>query len=162
MAAVPTLLPVTATPAARLEELGIDVSAPFPAFGTYVMLRRSGRQIFTAGHVPIGEDGLVTGKLGSDLTVDQGYAAARLAAISLLASLHAELGNLDLVDQFVSVFATVNAEPSFADHTKVADGASDLFVAVFGDAGQHARLAVGVSSLPANMAIEVQAVIDIA
>src|SRR5262245_58333706 len=151
-----------ATPAERIAELGLDLSSPFPSFGTYVMLKRSGHQIFTAGHVPIGEHGLVTGKLGADLTVEEGYEAARLAGVSLLASLHAELGNLDRVDQFVSVLATVNADPAFTDHTKVADGASDLFVAVFGDVGQHARLAVGVSSLPANMAIEVQAVVDVA
>ncbi len=153
---------MTTAPAARVTELGIDVTSPFPSFGSYLMVRRSGDQLVTAGHVPISESGLVTGKLGCDLSVDEGYEAARLAGISLLATLHAELGTLDLVQQFVSVLATVNTDPSFTDHTKVADGASDLFVAVFGDAGRHARLAVGVSSLPANMAIEVQAVVDVA
>jgi enamine deaminase RidA (YjgF/YER057c/UK114 family) len=149
------------TPAQRVAELGLDLSSPFPAFGTYVMAVRSGSQLVTAGHVPIGPDGLVTGKLGGTLSVDDGYAAARLAAISLLATVQAELGDLGAVLRFVSVLATVNAVPEFTEHTAVADGASDLFVAVFGDAGRHARLAVGVSSLPADMAIEVQATIDL-
>jgi len=147
--------------AERLAELGIDVSSPFPSFGTYVMAVRSGSQVVTAGHVPIGPDGLVVGKLGAELTVEQGYEAARLAGVSLLATLLDELGDLARVRQFVTVLATVNAVPSFTEHTAVANGASDLFVAVFGDAGRHARLAVGVSSLPADMAIEVQAVVDV-
>jgi enamine deaminase RidA (YjgF/YER057c/UK114 family) len=148
-------------PAARVAELGIDLGSPFPSFGTYVMAVRSGSQLVTAGHVPIGPDGLVTGKLGGSLSVEDGRAAARLAAISLLATLLAELGDLREVRQFVSVLATVNAVPEFTEHTAVADGASDLFVEVFGDAGRHARLAVGVGSLPADMAIEVQAVVDL-
>ena len=149
------------TPAERAAELGLDLGSPFPSFGTYVMAVRSGSQLVTAGHVPIGPDGLVTGKLGAELSVEQGYAAARLAGISLLATVQAELGDLDQVARFVNVLATVNAVPAFTEHTAVADGASDLFVAVFGDAGRHARLAVGVSSLPADMAIEVQATIDL-
>lgn len=148
-------------PSARLDALGIDIGEPFPSFGQYVMIRRSGSQLFTAGHVPIGDDGLVTGKLGESLGVDEGREAARLAGVCLLATVQAELGDLDRVTQFVHVLATVNAHPSFTDHTAVADGASDLFVGVFGERGRHARLAVGVSSLPADMAIEVQAVIDV-
>jgi enamine deaminase RidA (YjgF/YER057c/UK114 family) len=148
-------------PAQRVAELGLDLSSPFPAFGTYVMAVRSGSQLVTAGHVPVGPDGLVTGKLGGTLSVEDGYAAARLAAISLLATVQAELGDLGAVLRFVSVLATVNAVPEFTEHTAVADGASDLFVAVFGDAGRHARLAVGVGSLPADLAIEVQATIDL-
>lgn len=148
-------------PAERAAELGLDLGSPFPAFGTYVMAVRSGSQIVTAGHVPIGPDGLVTGKLGGELSVEQGYGAARLAGISILATLQAELGDLGQVVRFVNVLATVNAVSSFTEHTAVADGASDLFVAVFGDAGRHARLAVGVSSLPADMAIEVQATVEI-
>jgi enamine deaminase RidA (YjgF/YER057c/UK114 family) len=152
---------VTGSPAERLIELGVDISSPFPSFGTYVMAVRSGSQIVTAGHVPIGPDGLVVGKLGGSLSVEEGYQAARFAGISLLATLQAELGDLGRVRQFVNVLATVNAIPEFTQHTAVADGASDLFVAVFGDAGRHARLAVGVGSLPADMAIEVQATIDL-
>ena len=146
---------------ARVAALGIDLGSPFPSFGTYVMAVRSGSQIVTAGHVPIGPAGLVTGKLGGELSVDEGYEAARLAGVSLLATLRAELGDLGRVRQVVHVLATVNAVPSFTEHTAVANGASDLFVAVFGDAGRHARLAVGVSSLPADMAIEVQATVDV-
>jgi enamine deaminase RidA (YjgF/YER057c/UK114 family) len=148
-------------PTRRAAELGLDLGSPFPSFGTYVMAVRSGTQLVTAGHVPIGPDGLVTGKLGGGLSVEDGYQAARYAGISLLATVQAELGDLDRVVRFVNVLATVNAVPSFTDHTKVADGASDLFVAVFGDAGRHARLAVGVASLPADMAIEVQATLEV-
>jgi enamine deaminase RidA (YjgF/YER057c/UK114 family) len=148
-------------PRDRVAALGLDLTSPFPSFGTYVMAVRSGSQLVTAGHVPIGPDGLVTGKLGAQLSVDEGYAAARLAGVSLLATVQAEVGDLDRVRQFVNVLATVNAVPEFTEHTAVANGASDLFVEVFGDAGRHARLAVGVSSLPADMAIEVQATIDL-
>jgi enamine deaminase RidA (YjgF/YER057c/UK114 family) len=151
----------TSTAEARAAELGLDLSHPFPSFGTYVMAVRSDNQIFTAGHVPIGPDGLVTGKLGGDLSVEEGYEAARLAGVSLLATLRSELGDLDRVIRFVHVLATVNAAADFTEHTAVANGASDLFVAVFGEDGQHARLAVGVNSLPANMAIEVQAVVEV-
>ncbi len=150
-----------ATPDQRAAALGLDLSSPFPSFGTYVMAVRSGSQLVTAGHVPIGPDGLVTGKLGGSLSVAEGSAAARLAGISLLATVRAELGDLGAVRQFVNVLVTVNAVPEFTEHTAVADGASDLFVAVFGDAGRHARLAVGVGSLPADMAIEVQATIEV-
>ena len=154
-------LPAAGDVGARIAELGLDLSSPFPSFGTYVMAVRTGSQLVTAGHVPIGPDGLVTGKLGGSLSVPEGYQAARLAGISLLATLQAELGDLAQVRRFVSVLVTVNAVPEFTEHTAVADGASDLFVAVFGEAGRHARLAVGVSSLPADMAIEVQATVDL-
>ena len=148
-------------PSARLAELGIELPDPFPAFGTYVMSVVDGTTLYTAGHVPIDGSTLITGKLGADLDVEQGKWAARCAALSMLATLHAELGDLARVRRILSVTATVNAVPTFTDHTSVADGASDLLVAVFGDAGRHARLAVGVSSLPADMAIEVQAIIAI-
>ena len=149
------------TCADRLREHGITLPAPFPSFGSYLMAVRSGHQLFTAGHISAAGDEFVTGKLGLDLDVEQGRAAARLAARSLLATVQAELGDLDQVEQFLNVLVTVNATPEFTDHTQVADGASDVFIAVFGDAGRHPRLAVGVSSLPANAALEVQAVIAI-
>ena len=145
----------------RLRDHGITLPDPFPSFGSYEMAVRSGNQLFTAGHISAAGDEFVTGKLGLDLDLEQGRAAARLAARSLLATVQAELGDLDLVEQVLSVLVTVNATPEFTDHTQVADGASDVLIAVFGDAGRHPRLAVGVSSLPANAALEVQAVLAV-
>lgn len=145
----------------RLEELGVELPDPFPALGTFVPAVRTGSLVFTAGHVPHDGDGVVTGRLGDDLSVVDGYRAAGLAARSLLATLRQELGDLDRVVRIVSVLGTVNATPSFVEHTAVVDGASDLLVQVFGEAGRHARLAVGVSSLPANLALEIQAVVEV-
>jgi enamine deaminase RidA (YjgF/YER057c/UK114 family) len=104
---------------------------------------------------------LVIGRLGDTLTVDEGRHAARLAALSLLATVQATLGDLARVERFLRVFGVVNATPDFADHTSVIDAASDVFVQVFGDRGRHARLAVGVASLPAGLAVEVEATIAI-
>jgi len=106
-------------------------------------------------------DEVVLGKLGADLTIDDGRAAARLAAISALNTLRHELGTLDAVRRIVSLRGVVNATPDFTAHTQVIDGASDVFVEVFGDAGHHARLAVGVSSLPANLALEIELLVEL-
>lgn len=146
---------------ARLSQLGIQLPDPFPALGTFVTAVRAGSLLHTSGHVPHDAASIVIGKLGDDLSVDDGYAAARLAALSLLATLRAELVDLDRVRQIVSVLVTVNATPTFAEHTAVANGASDLLVEVFGDRGRHARLAIGVSSLPAGLALELQAVVEV-
>ncbi len=147
--------------ARRLDELGIELPEPFPALGTFVPAVRAGSLVFMSGHVPHDAGGVVTGRLGEDLAVEDGYRAAGLAARSLLATLLVELGDLDRVVRIVSLLVTVNAAPAFVEHTAVANGASDLLVEVFGDAGRHARLAVGVSSLPANLALEVQAVVEV-
>ena len=100
--------------------------------------------------------------LGRELTTEQGYRAARLAALSLLATLRAELGSLDRIDHLVYLYGTVDATPDFTGHTAVINGASDTLVEVLGDAGRHARLAVGVSSLPGGVAVEIQVVAEIA
>lgn len=149
----------TTTCAERLRAHGITLPEPFPSFGTYLMAVRHGDLLHTAGHISAAGDEFVTGKLGLDLDVDAGRAAAALAARSLLATVQAEVGDLDRVAQVLNVLVTVNATPDFTDHTQVADGASDVLVAVFGDIGRHPRLAVGVASLPANAALEVQAVL---
>lgn len=120
-----------------------------------------GSTLYSAGHVPFDGTSLVTGKLGDELDAEQGYRAARLAALSLVATLRHELGDLARVTKIVHLTGTVNATPDFTDHTGVIDGASDLLVDIFGLTGMHARLAVGVNSLPANMALEVQAVIAV-
>lgn len=141
---------------------GLDLPEVFPPAGTYRSAIVHGDVLYTAGHIPLGADGsIVLGRLGEDLSIEEGQHAARLAALSLLATVRAELGSLDRVERFLRVYGVVNAVPSFTGHTTVIDAASDVFVQVFGQRGEHARLAVGVSSLPANLALEVEATIAV-
>ena len=141
---------------------GLDLPDVFPPAGTYRSAVLHDGLLHTAGHIPLGADGtLVIGRLGDTLTLEEGRAAARLAALSLLATVQAELGSLERVDRFLRVLGVVHATPDFVDHTAVIDAASDVFVQVFGDRGQHARLAVGVASLPAGIAVEVEATIAV-
>lgn len=141
---------------------GLDLPDVFPPAGTYRSAVLHDGLLHTAGHIPLGADGtLVIGRLGDTLTLEEGRAAARLAALSLLATVQAELGSLERVDRFLRVLGVVHATPDFVDHTAVIDAASDVFVQVFGDRGQHARLAVGVTSLPAGIAVEVEATIAV-
>ncbi|MGH9275227.1 MAG: RidA family protein [Acidimicrobiales bacterium] len=141
---------------------GLDLPDVFPPAGTYRSATVHNGVLYTAGHIPLGADGqLVLGRLGEDLTLEEGKAAARCAALSLLATVQQELGSLDRVDRFLRVYGVVNSTPSFTDHTTIIDAASDVFVQVFGERGEHARLAVGVSSLPANLAVEVEATIAV-
>ncbi len=123
---------------------------------------RTGNLIFLAGKGPRKpEGGKVTGKLGADLTIEEGYEAARLAGIAQLSVLKAELGNLNRVKRVVKVKGMVNAEPDFTDHPKVINGYSDLMVAVFGERGKHARAAVGMGSLPSDIAVEIEMVVEV-
>lgn len=141
---------------------GFSLPPVFPPAGTYRSATVHGGVLYTAGHIPLGGDGtLVTGRLGENLSVEEGRHAARLAALSVLATVEAELGSLDRVDRFLRVYGVVNASPDFIDHTRVVDAASDLFVQVFGARGEHARLAVGVSSLPAGIALEIEATLAV-
>ena len=151
------------SPEVRLRELGIELPAPFPPAGGYVNAVRTGDLLILGGHIPFSPpETLVLGKLGADLDVDEGRRAARFAAINALATLRSVLGTLDAVTQIVSVRGVVNAAPDFIGHTQVIDGASEVFVDVFGDAGRHARLAVGVASLPANLALEIELTAEVA
>ncbi len=146
----------------RLAELGITPADPFPPAGTYVNAVRTGNLLVLGGHVPWDPpDRVVLGKLGADLDVDAGREAARLAAVSALSTIRHELGTLDAVRRIVSLRGVVNATPDFTAHTQVVDGASDVFVAVFGDAGRHARLAVGVGSLPVDLALEIELLVEV-
>jgi enamine deaminase RidA (YjgF/YER057c/UK114 family) len=114
------------------------------------------------GHFGTRPDGSIwTGKVGAGVTADEAHAAARSAAVNLLATVRNELGSLDHVRQFVHVYGVVNSEPSFVGQTAVVDAASKVFVDVFGDAGRHARLAVGVASLPGDLVLEIEAVIEV-
>ena len=149
-------------PQGRLESLGIELPKPSAPVANFVRTVRTGNLVFTSGHVPRNEDGtFVTGKLGRDLTVQQGYDAARLTAIGLLASLQQEIGDLSRVRQVVKVTGMVNSDPEFVDQSKVINGCSDLLVEIFGDRGRHARAAVGMASLPMGFAVEIEMIVEV-
>ena len=148
----------------RLKELNIALPTPPAPVASYVPYVISGHQVFISGQVTLGPKGLeYVGTVGKELTLEDGKAAARLCAINVIAQLKAACGgDLDKVKRVVKVTVFVNAIPGYAQHPEIANGASDLFVDVFGDAGKHARAAVGAGSLPRNVATEVEAVIEIA
>lgn len=149
-------------PEARLGELGIELAVPSAPVANYVNAVRSGNLLFLAGKGPMQADGTyLTGKVGVDLTQEQGYEAARLTAISQLAVLKAELGDLRKVRRIVKVLGMVNAAPDFTNQPEVINGFSDMMVAVFGDRGKHARSAVGMGSLPRNIAVEVELIVEV-
>jgi enamine deaminase RidA (YjgF/YER057c/UK114 family) len=149
-------------PEARLKEMGIRLDTPSAPAANYVNAVHSGNLVFLAGKGPRTAEGtLVTGKLGDDMTVDQGYEAARLVAMAQLAVLKDELGNLNRVKRVVKVLGMVNATPDFTEQPEVVNGFSDLMVEVFGEKGKHARAAVGMCSLPRNIAVEVEMVVEV-
>ncbi|HSF99968.1 MAG TPA: RidA family protein [Vicinamibacterales bacterium] len=161
-AATPTLEQSTHDPEARLAELGITLPTPASPVANYVNGVRTGNLIFLAGKGPRRPDGTeVRGKLGADISIEQGYEAARLTAINQLAVLKAMLGNLNRVVRVVKVLGMVNATPDFEDHPAVINGFSDLIVDVFGERGRHARAAVGMASLPRGQAVEIEMVVEI-
>lgn len=146
----------------RLNELGIELSSPSPPTANFVRTVKVGNLVFLSGHGPDKpEGGRVIGKVGGDLSLEQGNEAARLTGISLLSSLKAEIGDLNKIRRFVKVTGMVNADPSFTEHSQVVNGFSDLMVEIFGDDGKHARAAVGMSSLPFNMAVEIEAIVEV-
>jgi len=148
----------------RLKELNITLPTPPAPVASYVPYVVSGNHVYVSGQVTIAPDGLkYVGTVGKELSLEEGKDAARLCAVNVIAQVKAACGgDLERVRRVVKVTVFVNAVPGFAQHPEVANGASDLFVAVFGDAGRHARAAVGAGSLPRNVACEVEAVIEIA
>ncbi len=150
------------TPEDRLASLNIVLPEALPAFGQYVPAVQHGTYLWVGGHFGTDESGaLCVGKCGHDVSAQEARLVARSAAINMLATLKATLKSLDRVEQIAQVYGVVNATPDFVEHTGVIDAASDVFVDVFGDAGRHSRLAVGVASLPANMVLEITAQIII-
>lgn len=146
----------------KLTALGITLPDVPPPVANYVNAVQTGNLIFLAGKGPNKpEGGYITGKLGADLDIEQGYEAARLTGIIQLAALKAELGDLNRVKRIVKVLGMVNAAPDFVDHPKVINGFSDLMVEVFGDKGKHARAAVGMGSLPQNIAVEIEMIVEV-
>ncbi len=150
------------SPEAKLEELGIALPAVSAPVANYVNAVRTGKLIFLAGKGPRRDDGTyITGKVGKDLSVEEGYEAARLVGINQLAALKAEVGDLSKVKRVVKVLGMVNAGPEFTQHPQVMNGFSDLMVAVFGEKGKHARSAVGMVSLPLGIAVEVEMIVEL-
>ena len=147
---------------AKLAELGYELPPPPEPAGNYLPITRSGNVMWLAGvgsRLATGER--IVGKLGADLTVEQGYEAARWVALNLLARMKAELGDLDRVTRILKVVGMVNSAPSFTEQAKVVDGASDLFIALYGERGWHARSAPGMAALPGNIAVICDCVIEV-
>lgn len=147
--------------AARLTELGIELPAPFPPVGSYLSCSRTGDLLYVGGHGPTDGSSTVIGKVGGDLTLEQGRDAARLTALSILATMQAELGDLDRVRQIVKVFGMVNGAPGFTQTPAVIDGCSDVLVEIFGDTGRHTRSAVGLAELPFGIAVEIELIAEV-
>ncbi|MFM9910469.1 MAG: RidA family protein [Chitinophagaceae bacterium] len=154
---------VAQTPEQRIIEKGIVLSTPSKPVANYVNAVRVGNLIYLSGKGPKQADGTtdITGKVGKDLTIEQGYAAARSTAIQHLSVLKAELGSLNKVKRIVKVLGMVNCEGTFTDQPKVINGYSDLMVEIFGEKGKHARSAVGMVSLPNNIAVEVEVIVEV-
>jgi enamine deaminase RidA (YjgF/YER057c/UK114 family) len=152
----------TSSPEARLAELGISVPEVAPPVAAYQPTARTGNLVFTAGQLPA-RDGemLAIGKLGGEVDAEQGYACARQCALNALAAVRAEIGSLDDVKRVVKVVVFVASTPDFTGQPQVANGASELLADVFGDAGKHARSAVGVSVLPLDVPVEVEIIVEV-
>jgi enamine deaminase RidA (YjgF/YER057c/UK114 family) len=145
----------------RLRELGIRLPELPGAGGNYVPARTIGHVVYLSGVISMDEGRVITGTVGGDRTVEQGYAAARACALMQLAVLQRHLGSLDAVRSVIGVNGYVNAVAGFGDSPKVINGASDLLVEVLGEAGRHVRAAIGVSALPRNALVEVQMTVEV-
>lgn len=147
---------------ARLKELNIQLVEPSVPKANFVKTVRVGNLVYTSGHGPDrAEGGPLTGRVGDDLTLEQGQEAARLTGIALLSSLKKEIGDLAKVKRIVKVLGMVQCTPEFKDQPKVMNAFSDMMVDIFGDKGKHARSAVGMSALPGNIAIEIEMIVEV-
>lgn len=145
----------------RLDELGIVLPAPFPPAGSYLGCVQVGDLVVVSGHGPVAGDEMVIGKVGDTIDLAGAQRAARMTGLSILATLQAELGDLERIQRFVKVFGMVNVAPGFDNTPAVINGCSDLFVEVFGVAGRHARSAVGMAELPFGIAVEIEATVQL-
>ncbi|HAH51491.1 MAG TPA: hypothetical protein DCL80_09600 [Balneola sp.] len=150
------------SPEQKLQELGIELPEIAPPVANYVNVVRSGNLLFLAGKGSQNPDGSrITGKVGVDLTIEEGYEAAKSIAYQHLAVIKNEIGDLSKVVRVVKVLGMVNTTPEFTAHSQVINGYSDFMVEIFGEKGKHARSAVGMSSLPVNLAVEIEVIIEI-
>jgi enamine deaminase RidA (YjgF/YER057c/UK114 family) len=146
----------------RIKELGITLQKPAKPVANYLNSVQTGNLVFLSGKGPRNKDGkLITGKVGKDLSVEQGYKAARMVAIAQLSALKEQIGDLNKVEKIVKVLGMVNADSTFENHPEVINGFSDLMVEVFGERGKHARAAVGMGSLPRNIACEIEMIVQL-
>ena len=149
-------------PEARLKALGLELPPPPTAVATYVPAVRSGNMVYLAGQGPmVGGRPTITGKVGAQVTEQQGYQAARTTILNSLAALKAEIGSLDKVHRIVKLTGWVNSAPGFTRQPWVINGASDLLVEIFGDKGKHARSAVGANELPFDIPVEIEIVVEV-
>lgn len=154
--------PAQQTHEERLAKLNIELPKLSEPMASYVHYVRVGNLLYLSGKGPQNAAGEYTkGKLGKDLTIEQGYEAARLTAVNQLTVLKQALGDLSKVKRIVKVNGFVNSEPNFYDHPKVINGFSDLMIQVFGEKGRHARTSLGVAALPVNMAVEIEVVVEV-
>tara|TARA_B100000941_G_scaffold188612_1_gene135817 strand:+ start:270 stop:812 length:543 start_codon:yes stop_codon:yes gene_type:complete len=149
-------------PETKLKELGIELITPSNPVANYVNTVQSGNLLYISGKGPLKNDGeYIKGKLGYDLTIDQGYEAARVTGINLISTIKSAIGDLKNVKQIIRVNGMVNSASNFTDQPKVINGCSDLLVEVFGDRGKHTRVALGMNSLPMNIAVEIDIILEI-
>jgi enamine deaminase RidA (YjgF/YER057c/UK114 family) len=148
------------TPEEKLASLGLTLPPVATPVANYVPYRFAGNLLYLSGQGPrLPSGGMAVGKVGRDVSIEKGYEHAKLTGLSLLAATKAAIGELSRVEAVIKLLGMVNAEPDFGDHPKVINGCSDLFVEVLGEAGRHARSAVGMGSLPGNMSVEIEAIL---
>lgn len=145
----------------RIKQLGYELPEDKSPMANYVLCKRVGNLIFLSGHGPNGKEARYTGKVGRDVSQQEAYDAARWCALYLLASLKSAIGNLDKVKSVVKLLGLVNATEDFRNHPEVINGASDFLVQVFGEKGRHARSAIGVSSLPRGIPVEIEMIVEV-
>lgn len=149
-------------PEDRVKELKLQLPSPPKPVATYIPAVQAGNLLYVSGHGPLKTDGtMITGRVGDDLTLEQGQQAARTVGLAVLSTVRNTLGSLDRVLRLIKVLGMVNSTADFKDHPKVVNGFSDLMVEVFGDSGKGARSAVGMGSLPGNIAVEVEAIFEV-
>ncbi|MDG2102029.1 MAG: RidA family protein [Dehalococcoidia bacterium] len=146
----------------KLKELGIELNSPPSPVANYIPVQQTGNLIYLSGQGPRDKSGnFITGKVGEDITADEAYDLAKNTAINLISVMKSYLGSLDRIEKIVKVLGMVNSTSDFKDHPKVINGCSDFFVEVFGEKGRHARSAVGMGSLPNNMAVEIEIIVEV-
>ena len=146
----------------KLKELGIELNSPPSPVANYIPVQQTGNLIYLSGQGPRDKSGnFITGKVGEDISADEAYELAKNTAINLISVMKSYLGSLDRIEKIVKVLGMVNSTSDFKDHPKVINGCSDFFVEVFGEKGRHARSAVGMGSLPNNMAVEIEIIVEV-